>query len=876
MHLLFGGPLRKITMSESVRKILQIEDNLSDAGLIREMLDETGNNYALTTADRLSSGLKLLEDEVFDVVLVDLGLPDSDGIDTLRRLQDKNSALPVIVLTGFVDEGLAVKAIGLGAQDYLVKGRINGALLIRSIRYAIERKRAGETLERESKKLAILYEVALTIGKFTDLKTILNDALDRIISFMGVDAGVIYVINEDTMEMLPVAFRNLSAPVVKDLCENKVKVGECVCGSIAQCDKEVIILEKASLDPRFTRGVVKQENMEFYAGLPIKARNKVVGVLCVITHIPYTPDGELLDILRAVTQPIGLAIEHKRSEEDLQYSESRFRGIASAALDALILIDNDGMISFWNDAATKIFGYTTGEMAGKYLHSFIMPDRYKADFEKGFEKFRTTGKGPFIGKTYEVEGIRKGGAEFPMELSLAALKLKDKWNAIGIARDITERKRLEEEIRHMAHHDPLTDLPNRRLFREIVAVELAQAVRNGKKLAILFLDLDRFKEINDTLGHEVGDELLKQVAVRLRSNVRRSDTLARIGGDEFNMILADVARAEDVAEIAAKIVQSFRRPFIMGPHEFLITTSIGISIYPDDGDDIDTLLRYADIAMYYAKEYGRNNYQFYNPTINIRSLERIRLESSLRRTVERSELIMHYQPLIDINSRRIVCAEALARWQHPEMGLLEPERFIPLAEETGFISAIDEWALRSVCGQIKEWTDSGFHPPCITVNLSGRQFQNPELVDKVAQILQETGISPDLLEIEITESTAMKNLERTVLRLQQLTKMGVSISIDDFGTGYSSLSYLKRLPIQKLKIDQSFIRDIATDPDDRAIISAVTSMARKMSIRTVAEGVETEEQFSFLRASDCDEAQGFLFSRPLPAQKFRELIVTGK
>ncbi len=297
---------------------------------------------------------------------------------------------------------------------------------------------------------------------------------------------------------------------------------------------------------------------------------------------------------------------------------------------------------------------------------------------------------------------------------------------------------------------------------------------------------------------------------------------------------------------------------------------------PRTDEDIDTLLRYADIAMYYAKEYGRNNYQFYNPAINIRSLERIRLESRLRRTVERSELVMHYQPLVEINSRRMVCAEALARWQHPEMGLLEPERFIPLAEETGFISAIDEWALRSVCGQIKEWTDSGFHPPCVTVNLSARQFQSPELVDKIARILRETGISPDLLEIEVTESTAMRNVERTVLRLQQLTKMGVNISIDDFGTGYSSLSYLKRFPIQKLKIDQSFIRDITTDPDDRAIISAVTSMARKMSIKTVAEGVETEEQLSFLRESDCDEAQGFLFSRPLPPEKFKELLVVGK
>ncbi len=438
--------------------------------------------------------------------------------------------------------------------------------------------------------------------------------------------------------------------------------------------------------------------------------------------------------------------------------------------------------------------------------------------------------------------------------------------------EIAERKRIEEEIRHMAHHDSLTGLPNRRLFADILKIEIAQARRHKSKLAVLFLDLDRFKDINDTLGHETGDLLLREVADRFRKTVRESDTVARIGGDEFNIVMADISRTGDIGDFAQKIIDSLRKPVMINGNELNITTSIGISVYPDDGDEIDALRKYADIAMYHAKESGRNTYQFYNPAINIRSVERMRLESMLLRSVELGELVVYYQPLINISTRRIECAEALVRWRHSEKGLLLPENFIQTAEESGFINAIDEWVLRTVGKQARSWLDTRLPPVCITVNLSSRQFRNPELAGKIGSILRETGMPPERLDIEVSESMAMANVERSAARMRELSAMGIHISIDDFGTGYSSLNHLKRLPIERLKIDRSFIQDISFDSDDRAIVSAVVQMGHMMKLKVVAEGVETNEQFAFLSKLNCDEAQGFLFNRPLPPGEFAELL----
>jgi diguanylate cyclase (GGDEF)-like protein len=444
---------------------------------------------------------------------------------------------------------------------------------------------------------------------------------------------------------------------------------------------------------------------------------------------------------------------------------------------------------------------------------------------------------------------------------------------VSIFSDITERKKMEEEIRHLAHHDELTGLPNRRLFIEMIQFEIAQAKRKHQKMAILFLDLDRFKEVNDTLGHEAGDMLLKQVAKRLKLNLRETDALARIGGDEFNIILSDFNRIEDISVVVDKIMSSFQQPYILNSHELNVTTSIGISIYPDDSNEQDTLFRYADIALYQAKALERNTYHFYNPTINLRSIERLKIETYLRHTLERGELLVYYQPQIDLKTHKMIYAEALVRWQHPEQGLLDPQHFLPTAEDTGFMPTIDEWVIVTACSQFKAWQEAGFNPPGVTVNLSNKEFQNPQLSKTIARLLGESGLPPHCLEIEIAENLAMQNIAYSEQCFHSLIELGVHISLDNFGIGYSSLHLLKKLPINRLKVDQTFIRDLATNPDDQAIMKAVTAMAHNLHLTVVAEGVETAEQLDFLYESDCDQAQGNLFNSPLPTNKFKELLV---
>jgi diguanylate cyclase (GGDEF)-like protein/PAS domain S-box-containing protein len=445
---------------------------------------------------------------------------------------------------------------------------------------------------------------------------------------------------------------------------------------------------------------------------------------------------------------------------------------------------------------------------------------------------------------------------------------------IGVyARDVTERKKMEEEIRHQAHHDALTGLPNRRLFMEILDHELAHARRVERKCAVFLLDLDKFKFVNDTLGHHIGDLLLREVACRLRSSVRESDAVARMGGDEFNVLVHDIQDPADVVPVARKILQSFSTPVLLLEHELHLSTSIGISICPDDAVDPEALFAEADVAMYHAKAQGGNNYQFYNADMNIRTFERLRLENWLRQSLNHDELVVHYQPQLSIASGEIVAVEALVRWQHPERGLLDPLEFIPLAEETGFITFIDDWVLRTACRQLRQWQKTGTCLFKVTVNLSAKEFGQHDFIERVSRILAESDLDPQTLVIEITESVAMARPEVSIYHMNYLANLGIDIAVDDFGTGYSSLSYLKKLPISKLKIDKSFIKDIATDPDDRAIITAVTAMAQKMKLLVIAEGVETEDQLEFLRGAGCDEMQGYLFSRPLSAEEFSQRIL---
>ena len=447
---------------------------------------------------------------------------------------------------------------------------------------------------------------------------------------------------------------------------------------------------------------------------------------------------------------------------------------------------------------------------------------------------------------------------------------------LGVARDITERKRAESTIRQLAYHDALTSLPNRTLFEDRLRVALAQAHRSGDMLAVMFLDLDHFKIVNDTLGHGDGDKLLRSVAEDLSRLVREGDTVARVGGDEFTLLLPGIGSTRDAMEVAERILECLKLPRMLGGHEFQVTTSIGITVYPADGADVETLLRNADTAMYRAKESGRDTCQLYSPGMNATILERLALENDLRHALERNELEVYYQPIVNVQSGEITGAEALVRWHHPTRGLVSPDDFIPVAEESGAIVPIGQWIFAEACRRAQEWRSSGLGMLRVSVNLSARQLQQEDLVTQLAAILAETGLPLDLLQIEITEGAVMKNVDFIIETLTELRKMGIRLAVDDFGTGYSSLSYLKRFPIDSVKIDRSFVRDLATDPNDAAIVTTIIAMARSLNLKVIAEGVETVDQLDFLRRRGCDDFQGYLVSPPIPAKAFQRLLMRSR
>ena len=463
----------------------------------------------------------------------------------------------------------------------------------------------------------------------------------------------------------------------------------------------------------------------------------------------------------------------------------------------------------------------------------------------------------------ELRLLDAGGRERWVELTGRALALDGERVTLFSALDVTSRRAAEAEVERLAHHDSLTGLPNRRLLLDRISQAIAQAPRLQRAVAVLSLDLDRFKVINDSLGHAVGDRLLQALAERLRLHVRRGDTVARVGGDEFTLLTPALHGPEDATRIAAKLLEAVREPLVVDGRELFVTGSLGVSIYPGDGHDADTLLRNAEAAMYRAKELGRDTHRTYTVGMNALALERLALETDLRRAIPNEEFVVHYQPTLDVQTERVSGVEALVRWRHPQHGLLPPAVFLELAELIGVVFPLGTWGLRAACSEIRPLRWLGEKPLRVAVNLSARQFQQPDLVAQVSRTLAETGFDPRDLELEITETVAMQNLDGTLATLRELKALGVSLAIDDFGTGHSSLSYLRRFPIDALKIDQSFVRELATDRGSATIVTAIIAMARSLGLRVVAEGVESEEQLAFLRHHRCDQVQGFLISPPL-------------
>jgi diguanylate cyclase (GGDEF)-like protein/PAS domain S-box-containing protein len=693
----------------AVKRLLVVEDNPGDARLLREMFDERGPASHITTMTHVESLLeaeKCLSTGEVDVILLDLGLPDANGITAVRRTQAAAPRVPMVVLTGLDDDELAAQALNEGAQDYLIKGQIEGSALFRSLRYAIERKIMEETLFAEKERAQVTLR----------------------------------------------------------------SIGE--------------------------------------------------GVICA-------------DIL--------------------------------------------GNVTFLNLVAEQATGWSLQEASGR-----PMVEVFRTRENVGGDSLETTAevaimqiRAMHLPSTCVL--IRRDGVAIPIEESIAPIHNRE-GKAIGaviVFRDVSAARATALQIAHSAQHDFLTGLPNRMLLNDRIDQAIIMARRSRMQVAVLFLDLDGFKHINDSLGHPVGDKLLKSIAQRLVKCVRSTDTVSRQGGDEFVVLLSGVNRPNAAAVTAAKLLESVAKTHSIDQHELHVTASIGVSAYPDDGLNAETLIKNADTAMYQMKENGRQGFRFLTAAMNARAVERQSIEESLRRALLRNELTLHYQPVICLKTRQIVGAEALIRWKHPTRGPLSPAQFIPIAEDCGLIVPIGRWVLREACRQARAWIDSGYPAIRMAVNVSAIELSEAHFLKGVLAIVRDTGMQPGLLELELTESVLMKRVDSTVAILKTLRDKGVLVAVDDFGTGYSSLSYLRKFPIDILKIDQSFVRQTGAGGEDAAIVTAVISMARSLKLRVVAEGVETKAELKFLQAQQCDDAQGFYFSKPVPAGEFVRLLMRG-
>lgn len=543
--------------------------------------------------------------------------------------------------------------------------------------------------------------------------------------------------------------------------------------------------------------------------------------------------------------------------------EAGFRRIFDSHLFGIVFIDAGGMISYADEVFLKIVGYSLDELPRR-LKDFTPPDHHRLD-EDAFDKLIAFG----VCTPFEKEFIRSDGSRVPV--LFGAVLSDDEISCFVI--DLSQNKQARDQFNHLAYHDELTDLPNQSLFKDRLKQAIALSHRSNQSQAVMLLNIDRFKTVNDSLGYSAGDQLLQSVAQRLSSCVRECDTVARFGGDEFAILLTQIPRAQDAANTARAIKEALNQAYLFEEQEIFIQSSIGISVFPQDGRDTATLLKSAGAALDRAKAQGGNNYFFYTAGGTTRALRQLVLESNIRSALERCEFFVNYQPQVSVKDFHLVGMEALVRWQHPSLGLLYPNEFIQLAEESGLIISLGDWVFRKACWQNKAWQAAGLPPMRLAVNFSARQFQQPTFISSVEEILKDTQLDPNRIELEITESSIMKDPDQAIEKLLELKMMGIKVAIDDFGTGYSSLNYLKRFPIDTLKIDRSFVSDICKHHHDKAIVQAIITLGHALDLTVVAEGVETREQLDYLMELGCDVVQGFLFSKGLSARHFEELLI---
>ncbi|HEB83128.1 MAG TPA: EAL domain-containing protein [Gammaproteobacteria bacterium] len=598
---------------------------------------------------------------------------------------------------------------------------------------------------------------------------------------------------------------------------------------------------------------------------------------------PYATD-ELIITINNALKDQRLRKQNQFMQKQLSHSERLHRYIVNTSPDIIYILDEDGHFTFINERIETLLGFSKEEIVGKH-YSFIV---HHDDIEKAKYVFNERRKGKRAAKNVELRLKCKDESNtrhfsnrtLPIELSAMGMYAGNDVSSdaytgtYGVARDVTERKVAEETINFQAYHDLLTKLPNRALLRDRLNMAINQAKRDNEQLAVMFLDLDRFKNINDSLGHMIGDELLQQVSTRLKACVRAGDTLARFGGDEFTLMLPKLKNGrDDASRLAEKITHTLKQPFYVEGHELYVSTSIGIALYPQDGNHMDTLIKHADVAMYHVKGQGKNGYQFYSNEMHVPYAENLSLDTGIHKALDNNEFELVYQPQINLRSGEIVGVEALLRWDHPEIGPISPSEFVPFAEESGLIVDIGHWVLKTACGELSRWRIAGLPEIRMSINLSTRQLMEKSIVDDILGILKDYDIPGRCLELEITENAIMSDMDSVIRKLKELSEHDITIAIDDFGTGYSSLSYLHKLPIHTLKIDRTFLKESRINKDDNTIINTIVAMAKGLGLNVIAEGVESQAQLEYLRSIDCSEAQGFLFGKPLPPDVISQLLI---
>ena len=610
------------------------------------------------------------------------------------------------------------------------------------------------------------------------------------------------------------------------------------------------------------------------AAFPLQRKEHNMGLLAVYSSRPDAFSPRVVEVLSEIATSLSFAIEdadreslRRAAEQALRDSETRYHLVMEAAGDAIILMQSDGRIIEVNRRALELLGYSREEMLTLRGQQLFPPD-VQGDTTNRYNRIITTGE--TIDSTTTI--TRKDLRSFPVEAVESRVEMQGKYMVLSIFRDISERKAAEERIHYLAYHDSLTGLPNRTLLIDRLEQAIREAHRRNTMAGVVVIDLDNFKSVNDTLGHDFGDELLQGAAMRIRSALRSEDTVARLGGDEFIVLIKEPRSPGDVNLVAQKIIQSMSVPFVISGHTFHISCSIGMSIYPRDGVDCGVLLRTADEALYQVKKDGKNRAAFHTPEMHAAAIEHIRLENDLREALRKNQFVLHFQPQVNLQTGKIIGSEALIRWQHPERGLVSPTKFIPLAEEKGLILEIGEWILHEACAQNRRWQLAGVPIVPVAVNLSALQCREPGLPEIIRRTLRDTGLDPGLLELEITESTLMAQTESLRSRMIEIKDCGIHFSLDDFGTGYSSLSYLTRFPIDTLKIDSSFIRDMIDDPKDLAVVDTIVNLAENLQLKTIAEGVEKIEQITLLKLLGCHSMQGYFFSKPVQADELAKML----